>query len=62
MADLEEFKKELRSLLAKHNATIGFDCSECSDTYGINDANISVSLGGMNIRLADGWNVDATDL
>jgi len=59
MSEIEEFKKELKALLEKHNATIGFDCS---DTYGTYDANISVSVGKIYTRLADGWNVDSTDL
>ena len=35
MANIDDFAKELKDLLIKYNASIGWRCSEGSDTHGI---------------------------
>lgn len=37
-----EFKKELKALLEKYNANIGFKCGEVSGTYIIYDSKMIV--------------------
>ena len=38
------FKAELKELLKKYNALIGFSVSDNSDTYGLNDEKIVVEF------------------
>lgn len=58
-----EFLLELVALLEKHNANIGFRCSDCSDTHGINDERIEATFGdNTSIILAAGWAVDSKDI
>ena len=56
------FKKELKELLTKHNADISFSCSDCSDTHGIYEPKIVATIGRETIDLSNGWWVDASDL
>jgi hypothetical protein len=37
-----ELKKELKALLKKHNATIQFECADCSDLHGVYDERIEI--------------------
>jgi hypothetical protein len=39
-----DLKSELKALLKRHNASIEFDCGEGSDTYGIYDERIVVTV------------------
>lgn len=60
-----EFRKELRALLEKYNASIDFSCSDCSDTYGIYDAKMVACFTLRDRMLAfdlnTGWSVDKHD-
>lgn len=38
------FKKELKELLEKYNAAIGFECADCSDLQGVYDERIVVTV------------------
>ena len=59
------FRKELRALLEKYNASIDFSCSDCSDTYGIYDAKMvacfTLSDRMIAFDLNGGWSVDKHD-
>lgn len=57
-----EFLKELKDLLVKYNATLGFDCDDFSDLYGIYDEKIIARIDGKEIVLANGYEADASDL
>lgn len=64
--EVKVFKRELKNLLKKYNATIGFSVSDCSDTYGLYDEKIICSLRDFNneneITLVNGWVLDKSDL
>ena len=57
-----EFRKELRALLGKYNASIDFSCSDCSDTHGIYDAKMvacfTLSDRMLAFDLSNSWSVD----
>ena len=61
---IEDFKKDLKELLDKYNATIVFNCSDDSDLYGIHDERISAEIKGIDgeIVLGKYYSVDKTDL
>ena len=58
----EEFLKELKALLEKHNASIGFSVSEFSDTYGLYDEKMIVEIGNDIVAEVAGWWITAGDL
>lgn len=66
MADhIDEFRAELKTLLKKYDASIGFSVSACSDTFGLYDECIVADFGENSredVILAEGWHVDHTDL
>lgn len=59
------FRKELKVLLEKYNASIDFSCSDCSDTHGIYDAKMvacfTLSDRMLAFDLSKGWCVDKQD-
>ena len=56
------FKSELAKLIIKYNASIGFDCGEGSDLYGVYDEEIIYSVdGGKSIPLANGYSIGKGD-
>lgn len=57
-----EFLKELKDLLIKYHATLGFDCDDFSDLYGIYDEKIIARIDNEKILLGNGFEVDANDL
>ncbi len=69
-----EFKKELKALLVKYNASIDFSVGECSDTHGLHGEKLEVSFSEKvkpdsnwttvveTCTLADGWCVDKSEL
>nr|DAQ92047.1 MAG TPA: 33 kDa chaperonin [Caudoviricetes sp.] len=58
-----EFLNELKSLLEKHDATIGFNCADCSDTYGLYEERIVAQVGrGKEISMASGWDCGAENV
>ena len=62
MDNIIEFKKELKILLKKYNASIDFSVSDCSDTYGLHDENIGANIDGVAVKLIDGWSIEQSDL
>lgn len=44
MSKLSEFKKELKELLNKYDASIKLGFADCSDTHGMYDERIEVSF------------------
>ena len=50
MNNIKEFKTELKALLNKYNASIGFACSSDSDTYGIYDGHIEIEINHTKLR------------
>lgn len=66
---LRDFKRDLRDLLIKHNAYIGFSCDPCSDTHGLTGDKLIVGFRRDNksfkykeFQISDGWSVHASDL
>lgn len=70
---MDSFKSELKALLKKYDASIDFSVGECSDTHGLYDARLEVSLQALQhgnrfktvcetSTLADGWGVSPSDL
>lgn len=43
----KEFLKEFKDLLLKYDADIGWTCAECSDTYGLCDDHLYISMHGQ---------------
>ncbi len=41
---IEEFKNKFSDLLNEYGAEISFDCADCSDTHGIYDPKIVVTI------------------
>ena len=61
---VEEFKNKLSDLLNEYGAEIYFDCGECSDTYGIYDPKIVVTIrdpdnsrNGIVVIESDGYSL-----
>ena len=59
---VKAFLNDLKVLLAKHKADIGFDCGDGSDLYGLYDEHVTAEIDGTKIRLVSGWVVDASGL
>lgn len=67
-----QFKKELKALLAKYNASICFEVGEGgSDTYGLYDETMTVCFRSMEPKkpfkitchkICSGWTISKTDL
>lgn len=65
MSKIDEFKQELRALLAKYDAYICCGVGEGSDTYGIYDEHICVMVKDGNKEVEskiDGWGIGASDI
>lgn len=58
----KEFLLKLKALLKEYNASIGFTCDPCSDTYGIYDGGIFVDMDGERLVKTNFWSMDASDL
>lgn len=59
---LTAFKAELKALLEKHNASIAWGCGPCSDTHGIYDEHMSISIGSLSEDVCSGSTLGAQDL
>ena len=59
---MNEFLKELKALLSKHNATIGFDVDDCSDLHGVYGEHIFVTVGEEVKDFKHSWSLDASDI
>ena len=59
-----EFKRELKTLLEKYNVSIGFECADCSDLYGVYDEMIVIqdNKTNENIVEVDGYWICPNDL
>lgn len=56
-------RSELKELLKKYQATIMFECGECSDMHGIYDERIEViDKNNKVIITASGFSMDASDI
>lgn len=56
------FLLELKELLSKYDATIGFTVSSDSDTYGLYEEAMIIKSGGANVLRVEGWAFDANDI
>jgi hypothetical protein len=53
---MDDFLKELRALLVKYEATIGWDCHPCSDMHGVTGEHMYAQIGrGPRITLANDY-------
>jgi hypothetical protein len=61
---IQELKKELKSLLKKYDVMIGFTCSDSSDTYGIYGEGIVIQerKTGNILFKEDKWAISEIDL
>lgn len=58
-----EFLSELKALLKRYDASIGFSCADCSDTYGLYEEKIVACVGtGQDLSIASGWSCFAEDV
>jgi putative aminopeptidase FrvX len=56
---MDDFLTELRALLVKYDATIGWDCHPCSDMHGVTGEHMYAQIGsGPCITLADEGYID----
>ena len=62
MKNVKDFKKELKDLLKKYNASIGFSCGDCSDTHGLYDEKMIIDIDKKEIAICDGWVFGQEDL
>ena len=64
MNEVENFKKELKELLQKYDATISFEYDPDSDTYGIYDGHIELKIKENKLRHKhqNYWELIADDL
>lgn len=62
--NIKDLKKDLCELLMKYNVSIGFSCSDSSDTYGLYDDHIVIQDNDSreNILETDGWWLNASYL
>ena len=62
--DLNQFKRELKDLLTKHDVSLGISADDCSDWYGITGECFCVfdSKGNILENLDDSIHLDASDL
>ena len=60
------FKLELKELLEKYNASIGFECADCSDLHGVYEERIVVTVSDgrkeKEILSVDGYYIDKHNL
>lgn len=61
-ANKEDFKKELKDLLSKYNATISFTCGGSSDTHGLYDDHLIIEIGQETVFESDGWYISSNSI
>lgn len=66
MSNINNFKMELKELLKKYNASISFSVGECSDTHGLYDEKMVLTIN-ENSREEEsehinGWDVSSHEL
>lgn len=62
MSRIVEFKKELRELLSKYDASLRVLYDDCSDMHGVYGEHMAVELDGRSHFLCDHWGIDVSDL
>ena len=62
MTKLEEFKKELKALLGKYNAEIGFDASDSNGFWTLYDEHMYIEVGNETFILEKDWSIREQDL
>lgn len=55
----KEFLNKLHKLLKEYNASIGFTCSDCSDTYGLCGDHMEVVIDKETVFTEQSWRIDA---
>lgn len=66
--EIQQFRAELKDLLAKYNASICFSVGSCSDTHGLYDEKMVVShtipgtFNDIDLLEVDGWGISAGDI
>jgi len=55
MKNKEDFIVELKKLMIKYNASIGFTCSSDSDTHGLYNEHIVIQIDNEPVIEAEGW-------
>lgn len=58
----KEFLKEFKELLLKYNADIGWTCDDCSDTYGLYNDHLYISMYGQKDIDFESNAIDITDI
>lgn len=58
----KEFLKEFKDLLLKYNVEIGWTCDECSDTYGLYNDHLYISMLGQKDIDLFGSGIDYREL
>lgn len=59
----DDFLAELKALLEKYNADIGFTCDDGSDTYGITGEGMTIDIDDETIFFAPSdWWITSNDL
>jgi len=63
----KEFLRKLKELMEEYNASVGFTCSDGSDTYGLYDDHLEICIneGGFKDRVvfeSDGWWIESGDI
>ena len=58
----DEFQKELKRLLEKHNASIDWCCDNCSDLMGVYDSHIEIDINGHDKLVFKTDYIEASDL
>lgn len=61
-AIISNFKVELKALLKKYGASIGFGASDDSDWWGIHGEYMHATINGKDIHLCSGMCVSESDI
>lgn len=65
MTQKNEFLIKLKDLLKEYDVSIGFNCSDCSDTHGIYDAHMIIYQNKSpwkTIFKTGGWELSSEDI
>lgn len=54
--------KDLKAVLEKHNMSIGWTCSDCSDLHCVFEAGMEVMIDSEVIYRNYNWDMDFSDL
>ena len=58
----KEFLKEFKALLVKYNAEIGWTCDSCSDTYGLYNDHLCITMYGQKDIDFESSGIDVSDI